>query len=1291
MTFKVRDMFSTFKCSNSSPMPITIDFTAAKQRSFFFPLIVFLISLFCFAHNAKSQINLVKDIGLGTLPSNPVGFTTINAGGTIYFIATDGTHGKELWKTDGTEGGTEMVKDINPGTADAGIYALGAFNGALYFFANDGVNGPQLWKSDGTEAGTVLFKNVIPGSFNTFIVFNGAVYFNAHDGANGVKLWKSDGTAAGTVIVKDIYTGDMWSGANGACVFNGALYFAAADNSNGVELWKTDGTVAGTTMVKDINPASASSKPQRLTVFNSELYFFTNFSNYDFDLWKTDGTAGGTVFVKGIQGSYSPPPGIPVIFNGALYFSAADYINGMELWRSDGTTAGTVMLKDINTAAANPWGEFSDGGSHPDNFIERNGILYFSATDTTYGRELWRTDGTAAGTMIIKDVYPGQHFDAVNIFYLVGNDAAPYGLVNYNGLIYFNATNGINGAELWQTDGTSAGTLLVKDMFPGFNSGITYPPVQLHLINGSLYFQASNGTHGFEPWKSDGTAAGTGMIRDINLYTGGSGLTTLTALNDKVYFAANGGVEGAELWESDGTTAGTHLIKDIYPGSNSSIPRNFTWFNNKLFFTASDGVHGTEIWMSDGTPAGTTMLKDIGPAGEFPFYLSPIGNTLYFGASDGSANNGYELWKTDGTETGTVMVKDMNSGPPPSGPGSYVVNIGGINYFSTFENTNGTELWKTDGTETGTVLIKDIRPGTDGSSPKLLTDFNDSPFFAANIGGVGGWGLWKSDGTTVGTVMVKGGFSGIFAITKVNGTLFFAANDPVNGNRLWKTDGTTAGTVIQTSNGNPVQVPNNVELCHLNGVLLFDGTDAINGTEIWKSDGTDAGTIMLKDISGGNSSSDPRYLTTANGLLFFEATDNAHGLELWRSDGTAAGTYIVQDKNPGPSNFFSGIERLAATSSKLFMTGNHFTIGAELFAMCLGGVNPCLANTSSTQFIELDNDFVNNACEVIARVDPSGTNPVSGMVTASVWKEPAVPVYLSNHYVARHFEITPAHNPAGSTGRVTLFFTQSEFDDYNNYLPGTLHLPENPADAIGKANVRIIKFPGESSDGSGLPGSYSGTPVLINPDDNDIVWNTIDARWELSINVIGFSGFIVQTSVLVLPVKLVSFKGKLNNDKTVTLQWKVEEQQGISGYTIERSVDGINFSAIGSVTANQFSSYTYQFTDMQVLKGMAFYRLRIKEMTGNTMYSDIILFSANDISVLTVFPNPAKDVISVQLKSDQLNASVKIFDEQGRLILSQTITSNVINRIDISHLAKGYYILQAINEDKVTRSAFFKK
>src|SRR5436190_23686665 len=154
---------------------------------------------------------------------------------------------------------------------------------------------------------------------------------------------------------------------------------------------------------------------------------------------------------------------------------------------------------------------------------------------------------------------------------------------------------------LYVTDGTSVGTHLLQNVTPDFSS----PAV----IGDTVFFEANDGTDGFELWRSDGTVTGTFMVADIHPGTVGSNPYYLVNINGTLFFEANDGSHGSELWESNGTTAGTFMVADIYPGTFGSSPDNLTNVNGTLFFAATDSTHGRELWRSDA--AGTVMVTDI--------------------------------------------------------------------------------------------------------------------------------------------------------------------------------------------------------------------------------------------------------------------------------------------------------------------------------------------------------------------------------------------------------------------------------------------------------------------------------------------------------------------------------------------------------------------------------------------------------------------------------------------------------------------------------------------------------
>ena len=309
----------------------------------------------------------------------------------------------------------------------------------------------------------------------------------------------------------------------------------------------------------------------------------------------------------------------------------------------DGEAAPPAFLvSDINTQPGSAL-------SYLDAWVVVDGIAYFQACRPTTGCELWKTDGSAEGTILVKDIWPGT------------TGSSPYDLTAVNGTILFAAYDPVHGQELWRSDGTTAGTLLVKDLSPGPAHS---SPSALLNVNGTLYFRATDVANGTELWASDGTQAGTRLVKDIFPGAESSSPDNLTAVNGTLFFTANHPATGMELWRSDGTAPGTTLVKDIVAGTGSSNATGLVSMNGVVLFAADDGASGNELWKSDGTAAGTVRVKDIepGPDSSYPSYQTSLGGTLYFAAQ---ADGWSSLWKSDGTDAGTLLVKP---GLPGDGP-----------------------------------------------------------------------------------------------------------------------------------------------------------------------------------------------------------------------------------------------------------------------------------------------------------------------------------------------------------------------------------------------------------------------------------------------------------------------------------------------------------------------------------------------------------------------------------------------------------------------------------------------
>ena len=298
-----------------------------------------------------------------------------------------------------------------------------------------------------------------------------------------------------------------------------------------------------------------------------------------------------------------------------------------------------------------------------------NGTLFFAANDGANGRELWKSDGTEVGTVMVKNIDPRPWVqNAKNPGYMEVGSSRPDKLTNVNGTLFFLAENGVNERSLWKSDGTEDGTALIKDIRLWKTAAFGE---QLIALNSSLLFVAYDQAHGVELWRSDGTEESTVMVKDILPGEEGSGPTALTIVDGTLFFRANSNNTWPNLWKSDGTKEGTERVKMIGAHQLTNV-------NGTLFFTA--GQHGEGLWKSDGTEAGTLLVKDINARG-----LTNKNGVVYFRGDDGT-NEG--PWQSDGTEEGTVPVE---SGPVlDSSPGNGGED-NGPHYFA-----KKTELWKTE-------------------------------------------------------------------------------------------------------------------------------------------------------------------------------------------------------------------------------------------------------------------------------------------------------------------------------------------------------------------------------------------------------------------------------------------------------------------------------------------------------------------------------------------------------------------------------------------------------------------
>jgi ELWxxDGT repeat protein len=836
----------------------------------------------------QAQPFLVEDIRVAQTAGDLFPFSPAFAelGGIVYFTGQDSVHGTELWRSDGTEAGTWPVADICAGICSSGITRLGTAGGAVFFGANDGFHGEALWKSDGTAAGTVPVREV--PVFETIGEVGGVLLFVGSSPEGDKELWRSDGTGAGTFPLGSEPLPIGYAGS--------WLLFAASDPVHGVGLWRTDGTAAGTSFVEDFEFLGGWPYDRKLYPSIGSRLFFPGSNNR---LWVSDGTPEGTEQVSDVPMEANGNTWITLAVIGSeVFFSGHDDDHGTELWKSDGTAAGTVRVKDIKPGTED---------SFPSELTAAGGQIFFKVQTlpATFSFHLWKSDGTEAGTVPVEpSLALAEDFNAL---LALGDD-----------LVLF-AFDDSHGHEPWRSDGTEAGTQLLADVYPGGSSfgGFSLPLSRLDagvIASGHWFFRALT-PDGWALWKSDGTPAGTQLVKSGGPVPG-SGLAPVTEMADldgALLFPANDGNTGPELWRSDGTAPGTSLVIDLTPGSQWSPLDHLTAFGGYIYFSANGGLRRT-----DGTEAGTEFVD-----GSFGGELVVAGPGLYFVCNSVFTAG---VCRADGPFVQTLW-------NPFGSAASQLTAAGSTLFFN--GSTEDQELWKTNGVP-GDAVKLEIVPGTGSSDPQSIAAFGSSVLFSADDGTTGRE-LWISNGTPAGTRRVKDILPGAASsnprsIVVAGSVAFFIADDVLTGTELWRSDGTTAGT-FRIRDIRPGSQSSSIQglTAFADSVVLFTADNGVTGQELWASFGSADAAFMVKDIRPGAASSFPSNFRRVGHTILFAADDGTHGLEPWQTDGFAGGTFLVHDVFPGPEP--SSPSGFTLSGDYLFFTANDGTHGFELWAM----------------------------------------------------------------------------------------------------------------------------------------------------------------------------------------------------------------------------------------------------------------------------------------------------------------------------------------------------------------------
>jgi ELWxxDGT repeat protein len=443
------------------------------------------------------SVSLANDVNaVPRVTGNPDWVTAV--GGRVVFIDNDGPHGLEVYGSDGTAGGTGLLRDINPATGggSAPVF-LTNVHGTVYFSASaTGSTNGQLWKTDGTPAGTVLVSSApstpadfMPGPSDT-------AYFESY-GSKTRLFWKTDGTAAGTQQVGSVNETSSSVRATGWCAAGGDLfYFVTNSSSLTTQVWTYDGASPAARLVATI-PVWHFGQSVAVDARRVAVRFDENARG--FQLWTSDGTAAGTGLIQAFPNTFAFAGSI----DGTLYLGENDRPAGQV--STESLYALRPASAPVNLAPANFAGVSIPLGSS----------LYFAGADN----ELWATDGTAAGTRVV----PGFGADPGDVPLPAATPLAACG----PGRFYYAASS-----QVYVSDGTAAGTSLVH-AFPA--APARTPRDFAATASGRLYFVADDGEHGEELWASDGAPDTTRLVADLSAATPTSTPFYLGQLGGRLY------------------------------------------------------------------------------------------------------------------------------------------------------------------------------------------------------------------------------------------------------------------------------------------------------------------------------------------------------------------------------------------------------------------------------------------------------------------------------------------------------------------------------------------------------------------------------------------------------------------------------------------------------------------------------------------------------------------------------------------------------------------------------------
>lgn len=1151
--------------------------------------------------------------------------------GKVYFVAFSDQYGAEIWMSDGTTEGTQLLKDITPGYASTQLSLFVADANRIYIITSKG----QIWISDGTAANTIKSYSLFGGKpgivyGSKAIYFNSTWYFAANTPEYGTELWSLKwATPIEANMVMDFNPGPASStslpGYFAAATYE-SLYFIADDGVHGKEIWKIDGTrpqpaFGGGTypeLIKDFKPGPEGIGDTELFAYQDKVVFTAEMTNADREIWSINNSIGGN---------------LQQVTDGAgtvQYITDAQ--NGFFYVRSDGkyyrsnTSLGSEQLI-LDQSVALP----ADGA-------ERRHIVFQDKTYFINNKAIWKTDGSQAGTLQV--ISPSV--DEV------------MGLTVAAGKLWFQTyTNGETSRRVFASDGTT-------NNLTGFAQLNTNYPL---LSCGSFVFaSANNYPTGIEPWISDGTGPGTTLLRDI-MGRRKYGPELLAPHGNGVLFTQYVEASHHELFHTDGT-----ITTSITTGNNNwsgSEIQKFRKFKNEYLFSADANGLGRELWKTNGTAAGTQVVSDIipGPESSHPAINSEIlvvGDYAYFLVL--TTPTSYSMWRTNGTGAGTTLVHDFPNNFIPSN-----LTVVGSSIFFTGDG----KLWKSDGTSVGTVMVKNLHAVPTGNFGVGSLKAASSILFFANNDGVNGWEIWKSDGTDAGTIMIKDIFPGNdflhavnpLAVVNINGTdvLYFVASENETNYELWRTDGTEVNT-YRVKDVRAGSLGSSARFIAVQGQsFYFSANDGVHGEELWVTNGTDAGTNLVGDLFEGPTSSDLQGGSIVAGKLFVVGTAAENSRGMWFVEGANSARPVPL----GTDQFLELAPPTSTTGSVAFFNAVELALGPGLWI-----------NNFGYQEITFDPIADRSVAESPFQLNASSSSglPVQFTVVSGPATLQGTNLSLTGGGLVTITASQPGNSLFNSAQPITRTFTALK-------VAQTISVSPIPQVTAG------VPFTLTATATSGLKVVFEVTNgnATIDPLTNQIMPSS--GFITISANQSGNQFFapaptVLRTVEALKQKQTITFpviEAKKVNDPPFALNATSSSGLAVS-YEILEGPAAINGKIVTLTGVGQISIKAQQAGDLIFEPALNEYR------TFEVRMPDQLPVGLEDSSIeVQVYPNPAQHILHIDLPRDQHYQRLTLHDSMGRPALVVDTGEAISKELSVTAIPRGIYILRAEGNNVPTR------